>query len=268
MTGAAALAALRQERHVSASAITTYLKCPRQYEHRYLLKTEPAHRAGALAFGSAIHASLALFYRHLLRVEEAPIEEMHEIFVDAWRRELDNPIPVLLDENDTPESLQSAGLNLLAVFHEKIERPHKVLDVEAPFAVELIDPTTGEELPKLVGVFDAVVEDADGGRHVLEHKSSKVRWSSDRVAYDYQITGYTLAAPLMGLGEADVRIQVLLKQKRPDLEVHTARRTAQDHRDLIQVIGGVTTAVHAGVFYPVRDWHCKSCPYAGVCVAG
>lgn len=273
MTGAAALAQLREEHHISASAITTYLRCPRQSEFR-LLKTEPAHRPGSVSFGSAIHAALAVFYRHLLRVEEAPVEEVHEVFADAWRHELEHPVPVLLDEGETPESMQSKGLALLAVFHEKAERPHRVLDVEAPFAVELCDPATGEVLPvKLVGVFDAVVQDAgvqcaDCATHILEHKTAARRWSADKLAFDHQVTAYSLAAPLMGFGNADVRIQVLLKQKKPDLEIHTTRRTAHDHRDLLQVIRGVTTAIDAGAFWPNRDWWCRSCPYAGPCMAG
>ena len=266
MSGAAALAQLRQDRHVSASSLDGYLRCPEQYAHRYLRHTPPAHRAGALGFGTAIHVALATFYRHLVRVEESPVEELHQLFADTWHRELEHPVPVLLDDNDTEDSLLSKGLEMLSVFHEKIERPHKVLDVEAPFAVQIEDPTTGEVLPKLVGIFDAVIEDADGGQHVLEHKSSKVRWTVDRLAYDHQITSYSLAAPLMGLGEADVKIQVLLKQKKADLEVYTTRRTAQDHRELLQVIRGVTTAIDAGAFYPVRDWHCRGCGFAHRCL--
>jgi putative RecB family exonuclease len=267
VTGAAALAQLRQERHVSASAITTYLKCPAQHSHRYIRRTEPSHRAGALAFGTAIHAALAVFYQHLMRGEEAPVEEMHDLFADVWRRELQQPVPTLLDEGDTEDGLLCKGLELLAVFHEQVGRPPRVLDIEAPFSLEIADPITGEALEaRLVGVFDLVVGDADGQTRVVEHKTAARRWTEDRLTYDLQLSAYSLAARLMGYGDARLTVQVLLKTKKPALELYHPTRTAADHRDLIAVAVGVLKAVDAGIAYPVRDWHCKSCPYAHACV--
>ena len=61
-----ALAILRAEEHVSVSAISCYLRCSRQFEHRYLRRTQPSHRAAALAFGTAIHTALALFYSRIM----------------------------------------------------------------------------------------------------------------------------------------------------------------------------------------------------------
>ena len=269
MSGATALATLRQERHISASAITTYLKCPAQYTHRYIYKTEAAHRPGVLAFGSAIHSALAVFYRHLLRVEEAPVEELQATFVDTWRRELVQPVPTLLDDDDTPDGLESRGLNMIAVFHDQVERPHRVLDVESPFACNIADPATGEILDaRLVGVFDLVVEDPDGRARVVEHKTAARRWTADKLTYDLQLTGYALAAGLMGYGDARLTVQLLLKSRQPAVELYHPTRTTADHRDFIATATGVIRAVNAGVSYPVRDWHCKGCQYAHACVAG
>ena len=81
-------------------------------------------------------------------------------------------------------------------------------------------------------------------------------------------TGYTLAAPLVGLPDAGVTLQVLLKTKQPALELYHPTRTDRDRQDFIQIISGVLCAIKIGAFYPIRDWPCQSCPYAGPCMAG
>jgi len=265
-----ALAALRAEKHISISAIGTYLRCPAQYAHRYISRTPPSHRAAALAFGSAIHTALALFYSCLMESQPEPsAEELQDCFSDTWTRELEGTIPVLLDGKDTPDSARDKGMEMLKVFHEQAPRPHKVLGVEEPFSVEVLDPRTGTPFAeRLVGVFDAVVQDEDGTCHILEHKTAARRWSKTRLDHDLQVTGYTLAAPLVGLPDAGVTLQVLLKTKTPALELYSPSRTDRDRQDFLQVISGVLSAVKVGAYYPIRDWPCSSCAYAGPCMAG
>ncbi len=270
MSGRSALAALRAEEHISISAIGSYLRCPASYCHRYILHTPASHRAGALAFGSAIHEALALFYSHLMQGQPEPTtEELAASFSDRWTHELDSDIPVLLDGKDTPDSARDKGVALVKVFHDKVPRPHKVLGVEEPFSIEVIDPRTGAAFSeRLVGVFDAVVQDEDGTLRILEHKTAARRWNKTRLDHDLQVTGYNLAAPLVGLPDATVTLQVLLKTKQPALELYSPTRTDRDRQDFMQVLSGVLCAVKVGAFYPVRDWPCASCPYAGPCMAG
>lgn len=270
MSGRSALAVLRAEKHISISALGTYLRCPRQYQHRYILRTPPSHRAAALAFGTAIHVALALFYQRIMEGQEEPCsEELADSFSDRWTRELEGDIPVLLDGKDTPDSARDKGVAMIKIFHEQAPRPHKVLGVEEPFSIEVIDPRTGTPFAeRLVGVFDAVVQDEDGAYRVLEHKTAARRWNQTRLDHDLQVTGYTLAAPLVGLPAATVTLQVLLKTKTPALEIYNPARTDRDRQDLLETISGILCAVKAGAFYPVRDWPCGSCEYAGPCLAG
>jgi len=270
MSARSALAALRAEEHISISALGTYLRCPTQYAHRYVWRTPPSHRASALAFGTAIHTALALFYSRLMEGQEAPTaEELANSFSDRWTRELEGDVPVLLDGKDTPDSARDKGVQLTKVFHEQAPRPYKVLGVEEPFSIEVIDPRTGTPFTeRLVGVFDAVVQDENSTCRILEHKTAARRWSKTRLDHDLQVTGYTLAAPMVGLHDATVTLQVLLKQKSPALDVLHLTRTDQDRQDLQQVISGVLCAIKVGAFYPIRDWPCASCPYAGPCMAG
>ena len=270
MSGRSALAALRADEHVSISALSCYMRCPMSYQHRYILRTPPSHRAAALAFGTAIHTALAVFYTRLMEgKEEPPAEKLAAAFSDRWTREMAADPPVLLDGTDTPDSVLDKGVELVKMFHEQAPRPHKVLGVEEPFSIEVIDPRTGTPFAeRLVGVFDAVVKDEDGALRILEHKTAARRWNQTRLDHDLQVTGYTLAAPMVGLPDATVTLQVLLKTKTPALEINKPVRTDRDRQDLLETISGVLCAVKVGAFYPIRDWPCGSCPYAGPCMAG
>jgi putative RecB family exonuclease len=270
VTGTQALAQLRQERHLSASAINTFLRCPRQYEFRYIRKLDPAHRAGVMAFGGAVHAALARYYTSLMQQNPAPLFEVEAAFTDAWAREQASPIPLLLDEDESPEALEAKGLDLLRVFYDQAGLPH-VTDVEAPFSAEINDPVTGEVLPaRLVGVFDLVVADPDGRNRVIEHKTAARRWTEDKLNFDLQLSAYHYAAAQMGYGDVRLTVQVLLKTKRAAVELYHPTRTGADHNDLLATVAGVLKAIDIGVSYPVRDnWACKKgCPYAGPCLAG
>ena len=270
MSAVVDLAAVRAAPHVSHSAIASYMRCPRQYESRYVRRLPPETRAASMAFGSAIHEVLAFFYTALREQRPEPgLADLVPIFEAAWAHQLDDAVPVLFDGHDTADSMAATGADMLACFLEQAARPAEVLAVEAPFSVEVEDPETGEVLrERLVGVFDAVVRDAGGAVRVLEHKTAARRWTEDRLAFDLQPTAYTLAAPVLGFGDAAVTIQLLLKTKTPGFEAYAIERTEQDRRDLLRTVVGVLAAIRAGAFYPVRDWQCRGCAYAGACVAG
>ncbi|HOX57860.1 MAG TPA: PD-(D/E)XK nuclease family protein [Verrucomicrobiota bacterium] len=270
MTASSALALLRAERHVSASALTSYLTCPAAYRYRYIVQLKPTHRPGPLVFGGAIHSALAEFYNALRdRKPEPSLEAIQAAFSAALKRSFSESPPVLLDNDQTEESLLETGLGILKVFHEAAPRPHRVVGVEEPFSVEIHDPDTGEVPPvKLVGAYDVVAQEEDGRYAVIEHKTAAKRWAEDRLNNDNQVTAYTLAAPSMGLGEVNVQLQVLLKQKTPAMVIHRLTRSEQDQRDFLRVACGVLKAIDAGAYYPIKGWQCRTCQFGGVCLAG
>ena len=263
-----ALSTLRAEEHISVSALGTYLRCPRQYQHRYIFKTPAEHRSSALAFGSAVHKALAHYYSALQRIDPEPgAEELATVFRDDWAFQLEDPVPVLFGDKETPDGLTDTGVTMLSVFLENAPRHSGVVEVEMPWSVELWNKDY-ETLSRLVGVFDAVVRDESGTYRILEHKTGARKWSEDKLAFDSQITAYSLVAPLVGLGDAPVMIQLLTKTKTPAFELYEPKRTEADKNDFSLLAMGVTKAIKAGVFYPVRDWHCRSCEFSSLCIAG
>jgi len=268
MTPNPALAEMRAERHVSYSSLSTWLQCPQKWRYRYELDVRSAFRPGALAFGSAVHSTLAAHFNALKEGSQPP--NLDVVFADHWRQQLDSKIPVLLDEKQTSESLLQTGQAMLAVYVNKVQLSGRVVAVEEPFSIELFDPDTGEVMSsRLVGALDLVVQRDDGAFVVCEVKTASRRWPESRLTDDAQITAYSFAAPCIGFGDASVDIHLLLKsQRKPDVEIYKTTRTEKDHQDFLRMASGVIRAIDAGIFFPRRDWWCKSCEFAGPCMAG
>ena len=58
---------------------------------------------------------------------------------------------------------------------------------------------------------------------------------------------------------------MVTKTKVPAVNIDDVDRTAEDETEAVQTVLGVHRAVDAGIFFPVRGFQCKSCPYAGAC---
>jgi putative RecB family exonuclease len=237
--------------------------CPRLYQWRYVNKFPSEARSVNLVIGSALHEALATFYETLRRKEPEPnLDTLHEVFVEKLRAELSGVVPVLLGDKETTESLELLGRELLATFIDGVDRPNEVLEVESPFIIEIPGARR-----RLVGVFDAVVK--MGGRTVvLEHKSCSKAWSTQRVETDSQCSAYAMAAPMLGFGEAQVVLQMLIKTKTAAFKAVPVERCAADIADFCEMVVNVEKAIDAGVSFPNRDWQCRSCEYASRCVAG
>ena len=63
-----------------------YLSCPLQYRLKYLDRVEPAFKSSALAFGSAIHESVAAFHQSRLEADPLRADQMLDVYRDEWRR--------------------------------------------------------------------------------------------------------------------------------------------------------------------------------------
>ena len=172
------LAALRDAPHVSVSAIKSYMMCPMKYAHRYVFKTDASHRSVPLVLGSAVHEALAAFYTHHgEHGEDPPGELVTDTFSSAWDSMLVGDPPVKGDDLGGEKDL---GIALIQTFYESAPRPLKVLAVELPFCMPIVDPKTGSMSDRvIVGAIDAVVVDEDGRTVLVEHKTAKRRWSQD-----------------------------------------------------------------------------------------
>jgi putative RecB family exonuclease len=233
--------------YVSVSQMKCWLRCPRQFELKYIRGVPPAFVPVNLAFGSAIHAALAAYYQEI-RISGNPLRRdlVLEVFRDAWAKAEEGDIPLQVDEDgDEPVNMVDKGVSMLHAFHDHSSKvpPFEAEAVEHGFTVNLHDPDTGEVLDEqLVGTMDLVILE-DGRRVVVEHKTAARKYGEDLLRFDLQVSGYKLAAREAGLGEVGLRFQVITKTKVPAVQVTGLTRDHQDEEDFVRT----TSAGHAEV---------------------
>ena len=256
------LSELREGLHVSVSQVKCFLRCPRQYQFRYVLGAEPEFIPANLVLGSAVHEGLAAYYRSVMATGDSPEQDVCKAaFYGTLVGFRKNKLPI-----KDGEDMEAQGEALLKVFYETVyQDPPNVVGVEVPFTIELPDPTTGEILEEaLVGALDLVVR--EGEKHVVgEHKTAAKKWSTDQIQHDIQLSAYKLVGGKIGLGDVGLRLQVLTKTKKPAMLVENTERGDKDIRDFMETVVGVLRAVDAGCFYPIRSSMCGGCAFKKAC---
>jgi putative RecB family exonuclease len=257
--------------YVSVSQLKCWLRCPRQFELKYIRGIPPAFVPVALAFGSAFHEALAGYYGELKATGEILRRDLLlDTFRASWERQVTGPVPIQpdADEEENIDQLTDKGISMLHAFHEaaaKCAGAILVEHVEHSFAVAIHDPDTGEVLDEaLVGAMDLVVRES-GRRIIVEHKSASKKYTQDQLRYDLQATGYKLAARQAGMGDVGVRFQIVTKARLPAIQIADVQRNQQDEDDFLRTASGVLRAIDAGVSFPTRGWTCRTCPYAHAC---
>ena len=253
--------------HVSASQVQTYLLCPERFRLQYVACRPPSHRSGDLVFGSAIHGALAEYHRRLQASPESPVpcDDLLKAFEQHMSEGQRGPVPVMWEDDNTPDKLDAIGRGLLEMYHQTVPH-HRILAVEKEFHLPRRDSVSGRDLEEcIVGVVDVVEQDADGIVWITELKTAGRRFDDIRLSYDHQATIYGIARATLGYPEAHVRFRVLLKTKKPAIESYELRRDGLQIAETKRVVHQVLRAVDAGIFYPQRGWQCANCPYRAAC---
>lgn len=254
--------------YTSVSQVKCWLRCPRQFELKYVRGVPPAFVPVNFAFGSAIHEALASYYGEK-EASGTPLRRdlVLDVFRAGWGRALDGNVPVQSDEDGELDQIVDKGVSMLHAFYEHASKapPFEVEAVEHGFTVPLHDPDSGEILDEaLTGVMDLIINE-DGRRIVVEHKTAARKYGEDQLRFDLQVSGYKLAAREAGMGEVGLRFQVLVKSKVPTVQVAAVERDHHDEEDFVRTAVGVLRAIDAGVSYPIRGWQCRGCAYAHAC---
>lgn len=170
---------------VTNSSISTYRRCPREYEIAYVHGYRPAEDAEALRFGSAWHLGLEQLWlgRGLattLEVATAPIADPYE------RAKLEVMLRGYEARWDVTGSLH-AGV-------------HTVVGVEREFRAPLVNPETGaaSRTYELGGKLDVLLDNA-----IVEHKttSEELGFGSpywEALAISSQVSTYYAGARALG----------------------------------------------------------------------
>lgn len=247
--------------HLSPSQIGMFLRCPKQWEYRYVqgIKIPPT---GAMVLGSAYHKGVAERFLYVIdKGEQPPPELATDIFETEWsyllsQRSLveDEGEQLSFDEiewgADDPGRLKQAGLNLIHRYDEAIA------PAITPVSVESKQTMYVESIP-IVLVTDLVTPYA-----TIDHKVKKKRFSEAELQQNIQGTVYQMATGL------PLEFHVSLNQKALAFDIQYTTRTAADERWFVGQAELVWQAIHAGVFVPNdQGWHCSEdwCGYWCIC---
>ena len=238
--------------YLSYSQLALYLQCPLKYKLVYIDEIEREGMPAALAFGRAIHRALAQFYTDVMDKEPFDLDRFLATFADAWEEEAEGK-EIIYKEGENFVSLLAQGKAMLQVFARSV-RPLRVIAVEVPFEFRLEHPKTGKEFPiPIKGVIDLVEQDEQGTLWVVDHKTAGRAFSEAQVAGDLQLLIYAAAVMQLEVTEGrDVllRLDVLLKGKRPRMLQYCTERTEQDIARLFEIVDGMWKAIDAEAFYP------------------
>lgn len=248
--------------YLSYSRISTFMTCPLRFQFRYVDRIEPEFTASALVFGTAIHASLASFYRSRMDgVAEPSHEALMATYDHAWHEATVDSPPVQYKDGEDAQALRSVASAMLGRFQGDASSG-RVVRVEVPFRVRLDDGLD------LVGVVDLVEMDDEGQVILVDHKTSARRYADQQAQDALQLGVYALAyEALTGQTEHLVRYDVLLKSKNGEggvQRIYGVKGTGDVERTRKLALT-IAEAVERGVFYPIAGWQCAGCEFRATC---
>ena len=244
--------------HTSASALGCYALCPRKFEHRYVLKTEPEYRSTGLALGTAVHGAVAWWFTEKIEQRTPTLGDALKILEADLSAAL--AYPGVKWKGDTHESLLADAEKLLRLFVEKYgELP--VVETEVRFDMPVVDPDTGETMPRpCIGYFDLELHDGT----ISELKTAQRAYSATDLRVNLQFACYRTAARYFG--DINVDVLALIKTKVPKVqhvELHPDRAVATW---FMRAAAAIERGIAAGIFPPSPGPMCGSCEYGQACL--
>jgi CRISPR/Cas system-associated exonuclease Cas4 (RecB family) len=219
-----------------------------------------------MLFGSAIHAAIARYYKGVQKKgKPEPLSLHQDLFHDYWNWETeDTGIPIAYKGGQNKDSMLNEGQLLVKTFYESV-KPMEVIGVEEPYSSVLYDEEGNPTDFKLIGIVDCIQRDI-----IIDNKTANRAYSQDKIEQDLQMTVYSYLAAASRLvpakSETLHRFDVLLKLKKPRMDIYYTTRTSADRKRLAKIINRVLHGIEAGVFFPNPSWMCNDCQYAQACV--
>lgn len=192
-------------RVVTNSELRAFRACPRRHRYGYRMMRRPRVDREALRFGSLWHHGQEAWWG-----TEGDASARLEAGLARMRAD---------EENVDPYALVLAEELLLAYTARWGDAGLRTVAVEQAFEVPLVNPETGaaSRTYRIGGKVDAIVADAEGRLHLLEHKTSSsdieagsAYWTRVR-ALDTQISLYLAGARAAGYDVQDCIYDVVRK---------------------------------------------------------
>lgn len=244
------------QRTVSASRLSTYLRCRLLFSFKYVLELEKP-RTAALHVGSTVHLVLKAWNKARWIGQPLTLEELYAEFSKAWD-DVEEPVEWQAGE----QVLESnSAWKLVETYIRQAQSTAKPEAVEVPVEADL-----GKGMPKLVGVLDLV----ESGK-IIDYKTSGQTPNAEKVAHttEVQTSIYSvLYRENTGRREKGVELHHLVKLKTPKVVVTPLppMSDAQESR-LHTLIEGYVEGLARKDFLPSPGLQCSACQWFNECRA-
>jgi putative RecB family exonuclease len=259
------LKTLRQQPHLSASSISAYIDCSLQYYFSRVKKVPIEFVPDNLAFGTAIHATLADYYRAKMTGNRFMQKDVHSLFRQHWRKEAEGRGEMInYAEGKDYNSYIHEGIDLLnAWFAYTPDDNFTVIGIEEAFSFQ------SPNLPiPIIGAMDLIQADSAGTVVITDFKTANKSYTTDLVNQNMQMTVYQLACKSNGYADREIllKLDCLIKTKTPKFESYWTTRNETDEKRLIRKAQKIWNAISNAAFVPNdTSWKCKGCQYKQAC---
>jgi len=277
--------------YLSNTQVEMYLRCPKQYEFRYVMdQIRPP--AISMIFGGGTHKALEVTHHHIVDHDvPAPDEMLESAFSDKFEGEVEEKELGDSFEKEGVDKgrLKDEGYRLVRLYNKKIAprvRPQVTKDAEGKEVrgiekrfdidiegvpvmgfIDLIDVASDTILSpeeRQMMLTKGIEVPSDMSTVVADFKTKVKSYSQADADSALQLSLYSLAE-----GVPFVRYDQLLRQQMPKIKRITSKRGSADHAWLKEVYIHVAKAITAGVFPPTdpTNWVCskKWCGYWHAC---
>jgi hypothetical protein len=250
---------------ITQSMLGMFLRCPHQFERRYLLG-EIIPPGIAARLGSATHKAAQLNHEQKLHTQEdLPVCDLQDAARDHYLKQIkEEGVFIPKDQVSEKERLLAGGLEatvrLTALYRQSLAPAIQPLLVE-----ETVILDTGLALP-LQGTIDVLTTE-----HWLPDLKTADRSKSNGEAdHSLQLTFYAgLVAHHTGRWPARLSLEVLVNNKEPKLQSLSTTRGSEDWANLLLRVGLLLKQMQVGLFPPCDPgaWVCspKWCGYFWTC---
>lgn len=251
-----------EKNHLSPSQLGMYLRCPRQWEYRYVdgLKIPPA---SALTLGKSFHKAVETNYRQKTESKtDLPVFDMTDCFSYDWHERVKAEEPVFnAERGETAGKLLDVGVGLVTAQRQEIAPKVQPVAVEETFEVAL-----GDEFPyTLKGVVDGVTEDGV----IFDNKTGARKIQQADVDKDIQLSAYSIGHRIRHQKrETALELHRVIKTKTPGTQIIRTTRSDDDLKWFLRLLEQVAGGIQAGTFPPnPTGWWCSptSCGYYDIC---
>jgi hypothetical protein len=240
--------------HLSYSAISTYLDCPKRFQVNYRQGNRGIANE-SLIFGTAGHHVVERYLKDRN-------EDLWSSWFVVWKETLALPNYAVVDWGESsPAECEEIG--------GRVFSSPEVLDVILPLKARVLDgqPMIEREihwklsgLPDILGYIDCIAEDGVP----MDFKTAGKMWPDGKAAKELQALFYLAA--LEQLGEHDhgfkFRHVVITKTKNPRAVIFESQRSPTQILYCEEIVRGVWDGISQALFTPnpTAMWCGESCP--------